>query len=246
MVQESLVPWLRQRLGLPSEGASLTLRFVGIGQSAIDAVLREKLHLPSQVVVASQFEGNRVDFTLSLPDSSPASVAQLTRLLGGIQEHLGAHLYATNQISLEEAALRPLLDQRERLAVVEMGGPHLAAALSRFAATRPVLAASFAAHSTDDLERLLELPVVSESNPSRPQERLERLGNAARLKSDARWVLVLGAPEPTEGDRSVVRVGVGLPGGRWEHWRLTERTNPESGRTSLINDVLDHFRKIRP
>jgi nicotinamide-nucleotide amidase len=246
MVTESLVPWVRQRLGLTDLGVGITLRFVGIGQSAIDAVLREKVSLPTNVVVTSHFEGSRVDFTFSLPQSNLAAQRQLTDLMAGIQAHLGAQLYATNGASLEEVAVRRLLARAERLTVVEAGGPHLAASLSRNSAARQALAASFAAVSEEDLRRLLGIADADWTGISQPKDRVERLARAARGATQSAWVIAVGQPAASAGDRSVAWVAVGLPGDRWEHWRLLERSNPEAGRTSLVNEVLDRLRRLDP
>jgi nicotinamide mononucleotide (NMN) deamidase PncC len=246
MVTDALVPWLRGRFDLPEQGIALKLRFVGIGQSSIDAAFRGRLSLPPDVVVTSEFEGSRVDFTFSLPHAGEESERHLAALAAAAREHLGGHLYATNGASLEEVAVRRLLMREERLTVVEVGGPHLAASLARSGAARTALAGSFAANSEEDLVRLLDIPRATWTASPRPEDRVQRLAEGARASTGSAWVLMVGTPSAAEGDRSVVWVGVGMPNGRWEHWRLVERSNPEAGRTSLVNEILDRLRKLEP
>jgi nicotinamide-nucleotide amidase len=61
MVRDELIPYLSRRFGTRSPGASLTLRFVGLGQSQIDQTLKEHVPLPPDLT-SSQFEAAG-DFT---------------------------------------------------------------------------------------------------------------------------------------------------------------------------------------
>ena len=72
MVRDALVPYLNKRFGTRLPGCSLTIRFVGLGQSQIDQTLDERVPLPPGTAVSSQFEGGRVDFGFLLPGDTPA------------------------------------------------------------------------------------------------------------------------------------------------------------------------------
>ena len=76
MVRDELVPYLSRRFGTRPPGASLTLRFVGLGQSQIDQTLKDHVPLPADITTSSQFEGGRVDFTFSLPGDTPEDRAR--------------------------------------------------------------------------------------------------------------------------------------------------------------------------
>lgn len=71
MVREQLVPYLNRKYGVRSPGCSVTLRFVGLGQSLVDQTLEDHVPLPADVTLSSGFEGGRVDFTFSLPGNTP-------------------------------------------------------------------------------------------------------------------------------------------------------------------------------
>ncbi len=71
MVRDELIPYLSRRFGTRLPGRSLTLRFVGLGQSEIDQRIKEHVTLDPDIVTGSQFQGGRVDFTFTLPDDTP-------------------------------------------------------------------------------------------------------------------------------------------------------------------------------
>jgi len=246
MVQESLVPWLRRRLGLPESGSSITLRFVGIGQSAIDRVLREHDLVPPRVVVSSRFEGSRVDFTFSLPEATPEAGDILERLRQGAQNQLGEHLYAVGATSLEQVALEHLRPYGNSLVLVEVHGPRIAAALTSAATAGGMTLHSFAATGLEELWR--DVPPLRESaSTSPPSDPLLLLTRSAKAASQASWAIGLGPAIRTDnGQAALVPVVVVAPDGGVVHWRLGLRESPETGWTSLLNDLLDRLRKLDP
>ena len=71
MVREQLIPFLARRFGIQSSVESVTLRFVGIGESSIQSVIDEHVNLPPEVRVASTFDAGRVDLTFYGPSGLP-------------------------------------------------------------------------------------------------------------------------------------------------------------------------------
>jgi len=111
MVRDELVPYLSRRFGTRKPGCSVTIRFVGLGQSQVDQTLKDHIPLPSDVMTWSRFEGGRVDFTFSLPDDTPRNRELLDELKQKLIQHLGANVYADDETSLEEHVIR-LLQRR--------------------------------------------------------------------------------------------------------------------------------------
>jgi nicotinamide-nucleotide amidase len=166
MVTNELIPYLRRKFGVRTVGSSLTLRFVGIGQSAIDQALRDKVGIPPDVIVTSLFEGGRVDFTFSLPGATPADRAQLKDLEGRIRSHLGDYFYADDGVSLEELVVNSLLARGASLALVEVGsGGHLASAFDQASGFSRLLAGAWVAPTEGHMRDLLEIPGDSEAGP---------------------------------------------------------------------------------
>lgn len=244
MVTEHLVPWLRTRLGLPEKGASVTLRFVGIGQSAIAAALGQQIPLPAGTVTASRFEGSRVDFTFSLPEDTPAARNQLEELSAHVARHLARYLYATNQISLEEVAWHRLAAQGDSLILAEAQGPHLAAAFARARLPKSARITSVSSSTEQGLRAILNLQDAVLDHHSDPAQRVKALGEAARRSATADWVLVVGESALTDEGRGTVWAALGYPDGTWETWRLTTQESPETGRPGLVNMVLDRLRRL--
>jgi len=139
MVRDELTPYLQKRFGVRSPGSSITLRFVGIGQSLIDQTMSRSVPLPPDVVVGSQFEAGRVDFTFMLPGKGPEEEARLKELAAKLHDHLGEYIYADDGSSLEEQVVRMLLARGAELKLVEIGtGGRLAASLAGW--LRPTVA----------------------------------------------------------------------------------------------------------
>jgi len=80
MVQNHLLPYLEKRFGIHRIGASVTMRFVGIGESSIDQVMEDHITLPENLILSSLFEQGRVDLTLGLPGDSDEDRAILEQI----------------------------------------------------------------------------------------------------------------------------------------------------------------------
>ena len=132
MVKDELIPFMRRRFGVRPLGASLTLRFVGAGQSLIDQTIKDHLSIAPDVTITSLFEGGRVDFTFTLPGNSPADQSRLKRLETDLRQHLEEYVYADDGSSLEDVVAGQLIARGGSLALVEIGsGGQLAASLTR-------------------------------------------------------------------------------------------------------------------
>jgi nicotinamide-nucleotide amidase len=244
MVTDHLVPWVRSRLGLPERGTSVTLRFVGLGQSSIDATLRQQVPLPIGTVTSSRFDGSRVDFTFALPEDTPLARAQLVRLREQLSGHLGRYLYSTNQhVSLEQVAWARLSMDGPSLVLVEAQGPHLASAFGSAELPESAQITSIASRSERELGTVLGLRDAGWEGLS-PSQRVETLGKAGRRLTSAAWVLVVGEPVRTAEGRGVVWVALGHPNDQWEVWSLAVRKAPATGWSSVVNSVLDRLRRV--
>ena len=122
MVRDHLIPYLARKFGVHKLGCTLTVRFVGLGQSQIDQTMKDHIRLPADVMQTSQFESGRVDFTFSLPGDSAADRQRLEQLRDDLHKYMGDHIYADDaRTTLEEAAIKQLDAQGQTVVVVEWG-----------------------------------------------------------------------------------------------------------------------------
>ncbi len=203
MVSNELVPYLRRRFGIRALGYSLTLRFVGAGQSLIDQTIKDHVSVAPDVTITSLFEGSRVDFTFSVPGHDPADEARLKKLEKDIREHLEQYVYADDGSTLEEVVLRKLRSGAAPMVLVDVGtGGQLAAALYRVPFSGQVLCGAYSAHSAEAMNRLL-----NEKSAATGAERAIQLARAAAKAAKAKRALAVG---PTEGDGDVKNYWVAL------------------------------------
>jgi nicotinamide-nucleotide amidase len=241
MVRDELVPWLQRRYRARTPGASLTLRFVGVGQSQIDQTLKDKLALPPDVIVTSLFEGSRVDFTFHLPGNGAAEVERLRQLETAVQRELGEFLYADDGRSLEAVVLGELRACGARLALAEVAsGGSLAASLSGAAEAEAVVTGAFAAPGESRLAELLQADAWRADAPA--EARAKTLADAAAVHARADWAVAVGEGGRDAGD-AAVWVAV-KAGDRLETRSLTLRDRSDASRAGLVTQVLDQLRRL--
>jgi len=269
MVSDELVPYMSRRFGVQLPRCSLTLRFVGIGQSQIDQVLRDHVPLASDpvsstgqaITVSSQFEGSRVDFTFSLPNDTQQDKARLQELKDKITEHLGEYIYAEGEISLEEHVLKLLEARGATLVLAEVGsGGSLAAALSNAEGASRVLAGAYIAPTMEQLRRLLHVRDEHWSGRTSRSQRIEQLATAAAdatcpaaRRTGSQWAVAVGEvwrdesrPSKKGRDESgagYVDVAFKLPGGRLESQQIRFRGTGELASSGISTQLLDQLRR---
>lgn len=240
MVREAVLPWLLQRYGVREPGASLTLRFVGVGQSQIDQTLRDQVGLPPDVIVTSIFEGSRVDFTFSLPGATEHAGERLRPLAAEVHRHLGEFCYAEGETTLEEVVLRALQSRGARLTLAEVAsGGALAVALSSAPTAADVVRGSIAAPTENQLAELLEaVPTAGEAGS---ETRVRALAESAAKYSGSRWAVVVGE---ASGDADNRRVWLAFKTDSTIKTRRLSAGEPSrAGRDSLVTSVLDQVRR---
>jgi nicotinamide-nucleotide amidase len=243
MVREELIRYLSQRFKTRSHVSSLTIRFVGIGQSAIDEALRDNNLMARDILVSSQFESGRVDFTFSLASDKPEDHSRLEALKGGILKYLGEYVYATDGTSLEEAVAQLLKTRGLSIALVEIGsGGSLAAGLNGAATAGSVVAGAFAAPTAEVMARLLRVSPAPE--PSSALERAREFAARAAELTSAQWVVSVGEVDRSAGTGAGVQVMYRLPGGRLETQRVALRGSADQAHFTLTTQVLDYMRRL--
>ncbi len=231
MVRDELVPYLSRRFGTRLPGSSLTLRFVGLGQSQIDQTMKEHAPLPADVLVSSQFEGGRVDFTFSFPDENAANRARLEELKQKTILCLGDYIYAEDETTTLEQHVVTLLERRHAtLAIAEAGsGGSLAAALDGVENGERVLLGAYVARTCAELRNLLRIADEQWSVPASPMEKTKLLAGELTAATSSRWAIVVGDVQRDERGAGYVEVVFRDPDGRLEDQRFGFRSG-DAGR----------------
>jgi nicotinamide-nucleotide amidase len=246
MVKNELIPYLTRRFGTRRMGCSITIRFVGLGQSQIDQTMEDHIQLPAEVMQSTQFESGRVDFTFTLPENRPQDRASLERLRSELHKYLGESIYADNaETTLEECVANQFLRSGSSIALAEVGsGGSLAAGIGRTKNAKNVLAGGFVAPTENSLRRMLGVPEHGWSTAS-PVQRVNLIAVAVAegVKSD--WVVVVGQPQPDPQKRSQhVHVVVRQPDGDLSVRQLRWSGVSPAAQRRLVTDLLDHLRRV--
>ncbi|RME90544.1 MAG: hypothetical protein D6766_13105, partial [Verrucomicrobia bacterium] len=248
MVREHLLPRLRERFGLRRPGPSVTLRFAGIGESQIDAVIHEKVGLPEGLMLSSIFQAGRVDLTLALPAGSPDATNRLARLAAAVRRELGDRIYAEGDRTLEEVVLEELGRRGVRLLVVETDGI-VGADLAGCGLAAEVVAGVVAAPNVGGLRELLArgLGATSGERPGRGGsdggtlwEEATALGR--RLGVGAVLLAAETAGETAGGEEGVVECRFRVGAGPAVRGRFKRPGAGPEGRARLATAILDWCR----
>lgn len=240
MVRDKLIPYLSRCFGTRLPGRSLTLRFVGLGQSEIDQRIKQHVTLDPDITTGSQFQGGRVDFTFTLPDDTPREKERLDALRQKIVAHLGEYIYADDETSLEQHVVNLLRARGATLALAEVGsGGTVAAALNGADGAGDVVLGAYVAPTMERLHHLLDASNVrwAEGKPGR--DTVEKLATAIAGAAGSRWAIAIGALR----EDGMVEVTFRPPTGTMESERVALRGVDELARSRFVTHLLDRLRR---
>lgn len=245
MVQDCLIPYLSKRFGIHSIGSSLTLRFVGIGESSLDQILHQRVTLPEDFIFASQFELGRVDLTFSLPGVSPEDRSRLKTFEHEFLEYVGDNFYADDGSSLEDCVIGQLAALKSSLATAEVGsGGSIAASLNHARNAAQVYFGGYVAPSDRVMSAMLEIANDSKSDDAvDPQELVRRIARRACERSGSRWGLAVGEELGEGNDSRFVWMALGTIPDGFTTERDSVRGQGETGHANMVNSALDLLRK---
>jgi len=240
MVHGELLPYLSRRFGTRLPGRSLTLRFVGLGQSEIDQRIKEHVMLDPDITTGSQFQGGRVDFTFTLPDDTPRDKERLDALRQKIVAHLGEYIYANDETSLEQVVIGLLRARGATLALAEVGsGGTVAAALNGAEGAGDAVLGAYVAPTMQRLHHLLDVHDANWAQSASGRDAVERLAAAAARAAASRWAVAVG---PLQDD-GFVEVAFRRPTGAIESERVALRGVGELARSRFVTHLLDRLRR---
>lgn len=242
MVNDELLPFFKERYSLRSLGCSMTLRFVGVGQSLIDQTLEDHVSIAQDVSIASQFQGSRVDFTFSLPGDSQDDLKRLGRLKDLIVERLANDFYAEGTFTLEEVAVKHLQTLGNSFVIVEIGsGGRLTAALHGIEGIKKVLKGAFTATSKRHAENLLQ--IQREELSANSEEWLRRIAYSAARLTQSDLAVVVGPIQSESNESLFVQVGMHSSDEGWKSEQISLQGSAEVSNPDLVTRILDWLRR---
>lgn len=202
MVEGFVVPYLSGRLG-EAAGVlrSRILRFIGIGESALEERVRDLLASENPTVAPLAHVGEvHLRLTARAPsvEHAEALIAPVER---EIRERLGEFVYGVDDESLEEAVIRLLRDRERTVAVAEScTGGLLGARLTNVAGASDVFLGGFITYNNAVKERQLGVPP-------------EVIGQFGAVSAECSQAMARGAREALGAEIGVSITGVAGPGG---------------------------------
>ncbi len=245
MVRNALIPYLSKRFGTHSIGCSLTLRFVGIGESSIDKVMHDRLDWPADLMVSSLFEYGRVDLTLSLPSDTARDRARLKTIEKTLRNEIGEYLYASDGSTLEESVIRALIERQASLMTAEVGsGGAIAASLNQARGANQAYLGGIVAASDGGLRELLQLSSDASSSSGETQkQRMIAIAHRICERNGSDWALAASQLTQDDDGSQYVWLVIGSRESGFDAHRVSTRGHGETGQARLVNEALERFRR---
>lgn len=245
MVQDQLIPFLSKRFGIHSIGCSVTMRFVGIGESSLDQALHQNMTLPDDLTIASQFELGRVDFTFSLFGNSPEEKERLKSLEREFLKYVGENFYSDDGSSLEDCIAGVLANKKFSIVTAEVGsGGSIAASLSHAKNATQVYSGGYIAPSARVMSAMLGIPTDAENRDSIDQQEFVRqIARRVCERSGSPWGIAVGDEIIEENDSRFVWIALGTIQDGFSTERVSVRGYGATSHANIVNSALDLLRR---
>ena len=244
MVTGELIPYLAKRFGIHSIGASLTMRFVNIGESNIDQTIHSKMQLPDDLIISSLFVQGRVDLTFAFPGSTPDDVARLKALESELLGHIREYFYADDGSTLEERVIQLLAERKATLVTAEVGsGGAIAASLHNAEGASSLYTGGCAAPTHRVLLEMLNGSAPLTYLPESSEKSIRTIAEQASKKSKNAWAIAISEIEIADDRSRHVWAAFGSKQSGFEVKRIRLRGNGRSAQDRLVTTVLDQVRR---
>lgn len=217
MFDNQVVPFLTQRMGgRPLSLVSKTLRFVDIGESALEDRLKDLMENQTDPTIAPYAKlaecELRVSTKAATREEGLARIAPVEQL---IRERVGQHLYGIDNTTLEDAVGELLKERGLTLAVAEScTGGLLGKRLTDVPGSSAYFAGGFLTYSNQAKTKLLGVPeatLATHGAVSGPTVEAMAVGALRELTADvALSISGVAGPQGGTADKPVGAVWVGL------------------------------------
>ncbi len=162
--------WLRSILGEERKLYSRLLKFAGIGESSLEQAIIDLIEQQTDPTIAPYAKEGEVAIRISTKAISEQEAAvRLDQLEEQIKERVGKHLYAREDIPLEEAVLRLLRQSGRKLASAEsLTGGLLAQLLTNIPGSSGEFLGGVVTYTNHMKHELLGIPMSQLEGPGAP------------------------------------------------------------------------------
>ncbi|WP_040948752.1 competence/damage-inducible protein A [Gorillibacterium massiliense] len=245
------LPWLKGVMGDKAPLYSIMLKFAGIGESALEHRLLDLISAQGEVTIAPYAKEGEVTIRLTTRARSQEEAdRRMAGALVEIRERLGEHLFAEEDISIEEAVFRLLARRQATLSAAESCTGGL---LSDLLTTLPGISAHFrggvVSYSNELKHALLDVPLALLEGPGAPgaispeTARAMAEGMLKRAGTDyAVSATGVAGPDPSEGKPvGLVYFGIASKEAETEVIEARFSGNRETIKLKAVKSVLYHL-----
>jgi len=201
MVNDSVVPYLRQKTGSIGTIRSLVLRIAGIGESAVEDRVKDLMHDANPTVAPYAKVGEVHLRVTAKADTAEAADAMISERAALVRERLGNAVYGENDAPIEQAVVELLTARGQTVSTAEScTGGLVAERITGVAGSSAVFVGGVVAYSNAVKTALVGVP----------EEMLARVGAVSREVGRA---LAEGARDTFKTDYGIGITGVAGPGG---------------------------------
>ncbi|WP_166237828.1 competence/damage-inducible protein A [Paenibacillus turpanensis] len=235
MFEQYSIPWIRKMMGDEQPLFSKMLKFAGIGESSLEHALIDLIDSQQDPSIAPYAKEGEVTIRLTTKASSvEEGAAKIATTEAEIRARVGDYLYATEDISIEQAVMALLTKRGETLALAEScTGGLLSDMITTIPGSSDIFAGGIVCYTNQVKRELLGLPselLEGEGAPGAVSEETAlALATAVRQRFGTTYgVSVTGVAGPAESEGKpvgLVFVGVAGPGGEPQVFKLSLRGN---------------------
>jgi nicotinamide-nucleotide amidase len=217
MFDGQVIPYLARQMGAtPQVLVSRTLRFIDIGESALEDALKDLIAAQSDPSIAPYAKTGEVHLRLATKAADQAEgLARIAPVEAAIRERVGQHIYGLDNTSLEEAVGQLLLERGMMVATAEScTGGLIAKRVTDVAGSSAYIGMGLVTYSNEAKMQLLGVPAETlAAHGAVSEETVRAMAEGALRVSGAHVaVAVSGIAGPGGGtaDKPVGTVCVGL------------------------------------
>ena len=207
MLSSAVEPWLREKFAEQKPLFSRILKFAGIGESLLENKLMPLIEYQTDPTLAPYAKEGEVAIRVSTKaDSQEEADDKIDAIVEQIHELVGDHLYAQEDITIEEEVLHLLHLTETSISVAEScSGGLLASSFTRHPGTSKVFNGGVVTYTNDMKTKLLNIPMAQLEGPDASgavsEETAIAMAEQVRLLFNSDFgVSVTGVAGPTESE----------------------------------------------